>query len=350
MQATARQARVDAASDLRFRRERIQAEARPRANLLIRTARPGARSAHSRYDAAARVLREWYLVVYDASAASSLGQTGKVPGPEAVEATTALVGRIRTGQDRQGPLKATALIWRVARADADAAVLATILNLRSAVPDQARVQVGRLLAGCVPAEDLRCAILRHWYQRCYLEVVDAELGLLAPLKAITPAEAHEVAASISAGQARRLIGADGVPLLTAHGTRLTGADRRLADGATGVVLPTSRPAERVCPDRSLREHVIRGWAGSSSAGRTAWARAAGVPEAADHRRWVDVPDGAQSPLIARWLEDHRDHFAQPVSNDEPAQYPPFVAARHRLRGSAEGAAARMFAHAPHVPR
>ena len=200
----------------------------------------------------------------------------------------------------------------------------------------------------MPAEDLRCAILRHWYQRCYLEVVDAELGLLAPLKAITAAEAHEVAASISAGQARRLIGTDGVPLLTAHGTRLTDADRRLAAGAIGVVVPIPRAAERVCPDR-LREHVIRGWAGSSSAGRTAWARAAGVPEAADHRRWADVPDGAQSPLIARWLEDHRDRFAQPVSN-EPAQYPPFVAARHRLRGSAEGAAARMFAHAPHVPR
>lgn len=350
VEVVASRGRADAISDLLRCHGRIQAEARTRAERLVRTARPGAHSAHSRYDAAARVLREWYLVVHDAAAASSLGRVEDVPGPEALESTAALVGRIRTGQDPRGPLKATALVWRVALADADAAVLAAILSLRSGVADHARVQVGLLLGAGVPAQDVRCAILRHWYQRCYLEAVDAELGLLAPLKAVTRAEAHEVAASISAGQARRLIGTDGVPLLTAHGTRMTDADRRLAAGGTGVVSAAPRPTRRVCPDRSLREHVVRGWVGSSTAGRLAWACAAGVPEAADHRRWADVPADVQSPLIARWLEDHRDRFAPPASDDEPAQYPAFVAARHRLRGPAEEAAALMFAHAPHVPR
>ncbi|WP_375430983.1 hypothetical protein [uncultured Friedmanniella sp.] len=54
---------------------------------------------------------------------------------------------------------------------------------------------------------------------------------------VTNAEAREVTASVQHGQARQLIGTDGVPLVTAHGTAITDTDRRLAAGETGVVAP-----------------------------------------------------------------------------------------------------------------
>ena len=359
VEATARQARLDADADLRRHQQQARHEARGRARRLISTARPSPRSTHSRYDAAARVLREWYLAVHEAALANSLGQASDVPDAAAVELTAAQVGRIRTGHDPQGPLRATALIWRVARADADADALAMLRAVRTGVAGQASGYVDRLLHH--PTDglrgDLRSAILRHWYQRCYLQAVDADLGLLGPLGVVSQAEAHEVAASITEGRARRLIGAYGVPLLTAHGTRMTETDRKLAAGETGVVAPAARPTKALRPralrpNRPLREHVVRGWARASTATRTAWAQAAGVPHAADRPRWADIPADVQSPLIARWLHDHRGSLSEPTcesaADEPPIEYPPFAGARHRLRGPSEQAAARMFAHRPHV--
>ena len=192
---------------------------------------------------------------------------------------------------------------------------------------------------------------RHWYQRCYLEAAEARLGLLQPLQTVTLGEAREVEASIEARQARRIIGADGIPLVTAHGTQMTETDRRLAAGETGVVPPPSRPTPPAPPNRILRERVVQAWARSRATIRSTWANAAGVAQASDLVRWADVPGEAQSRLIAQWLDDHRDRFARPPAAAQPAPaYPPFNGARHRLRGPAEEAAARMFGHAPHSAR
>lgn len=53
-------------------------------------------------------------------------------------------------------------------------------------------------------------------------------------------EAEAVAVSVRLGQFHRIIGSDGVPLVTADGTRLIVAERRLAEGETGVVRPRCR--------------------------------------------------------------------------------------------------------------
>jgi len=45
--------------------------------------------------------------------------------------------------------------------------------------------------------------------------------------------------SVRLGQFHRVIGADGILLVTAHVTRLTDADRCLAEGETGVVPPAA---------------------------------------------------------------------------------------------------------------
>ena len=107
------------------------------------------------------------------------------------------------------------------------------------------------------ADQLSRAILRHWYQRCYLEAIDNHLGLLQPLRAVTQGEAREVAASIHTRRAQRIIGPDGVPLVTAHGTRTTDADRRLAAGETGVTPPPPPPAPPSPPNRTLTEQVVQ---------------------------------------------------------------------------------------------
>ncbi len=281
VQATLRQARLDATADLQGRQDETLEAARDRAVRLVSTARPGARSAYSRYDAAARVLREWYLSVHDATLEQNLGGPGRTPDAAAVEATAAQVGRIRTGEDPQGPLRATALLWRVAQVDADAASVATLYDLRADVPARAAAFVGRQ-AG---VDELRGPILRHWYQRCYLEAVDARLGLLRPLEAVTQGEAREVAASVQAGRARRIIGADGVPLVTAQGTKITEADRRLAAGKTGIV-PAPQPTPLDKPNRTLRHQVVHTWATAPLEKRVGWADAAGVPQAADRGRWA----------------------------------------------------------------
>lgn len=157
VQLTARQARSDFAADLQHCQEQARDAARDRARRLISTARPSARSAHSRYDAAARVLREWYLSVHDAALGQSLGAAGRAQALTGVEATAAQVGRIRTGEDPQGPLRATALVWQVARTDADAATVATLKRLRADVADRARAFVGDQVGG----DELNSAILRH---------------------------------------------------------------------------------------------------------------------------------------------------------------------------------------------
>ena len=87
------------------------------------------------------------------------------------------------------------------------------------------------------------------------------LGSLEPLRAVTEGEAEQVAISVGSGRPCRLIGSDGVPLVTAHGTRLTEADRRLAAGETGVVPPDL--SMRTVTNRVLRLRVTRAWNQSS---------------------------------------------------------------------------------------
>lgn len=150
-----------------------------------------------------------------------------------------------------------------------------------------------------------------WYHRCYLETIDNHLGLLEPLRAVTQGEAGEVAASIHTRRARRIIGPDGVPLITAHGTQTTEADRRLAAGETGVVPPPSPPLLPSQPNRVLRERVIQTWTRSRTATRTAWTSGARVPHATSKARWADIPGDVQTRLITQWLHDHQDRFARP---------------------------------------
>ncbi len=97
---------------------------------------------------------------------------------DAVERAAAQVGSIRTGRvragtDPTGPLRATANVWRVARTDAATATVAAFDDLREKAPERAAGYVAR----CTGVNSIRAPVLRHWYQRCYLAAVDAQMGL-----------------------------------------------------------------------------------------------------------------------------------------------------------------------------
>src|SRR4051794_22427980 len=89
-------------------------------------------------------------------------------------------------------------------------------RLRVTLTEAATRRAAAHLDRQVSLDKVRAAILEQWYQRCYRATVDSQLGLLQRLQAVTAAEGRQVAASMEVGQARRLIGDDGVPLVTVH--------------------------------------------------------------------------------------------------------------------------------------
>lgn len=340
-----RQGWLDAAEDLGRQRDVALQVAQEKSLRFISTSRSGSRSEHARYDPAARLLREWYVAVHAEALDKDLGGGGRVPGVAEVEAMAAQVRRIRAGGDSLGPLRATAYVWRVARADAATATLSALDDLRHGAPGRAARYVDGVVAVAVDAT--RAPILRHWHQRCYLDAVAGQLRLQRPLEAVTTGEAEAVAVSVRLGQFHRIIGADGVPLVTLHGTRLTDADRRLAEGETGVVPPPLQVTERGSSNHVLRLRITAAWNVAPQTTRMAWATAAGVAAAGSATRWAQVPGVEQSRLIARWLDEHRGRVTTAEATDRELVYPPFSGKDEHLPGRPEEAAARMFGHDVH---
>lgn len=365
-----RQARRDAAQDLEERYQRAVETAQEKAQRIVKTARPGTRSEHARYDPAARLLRDWYLESHAGLLSHSLGRPGSGPDAAAVEATAAQVGRLRAmgysargprdqrpsarvwiaerpPTDPLGPLKATATLLRVAQTDAATTVRDLHEDLTAGVSGRAVAYLSQQRG----IDEVRGPVLRHWYQRNYLAALDAELGLLRPLQVVTRGEVAEVAACVQHGQFRRIIGVDGVPLVTAHGTVLNDVDRRLAAGEAGVVPPPAQPV-RAAGNSTLRLRVIQSWRQRGHVARAEWAAAAELPADVVPRPWKEIPGAQQSRLIASWLDAHRGRFNPPADVLAGEQLPadrPFVGGRRQLRRPPEEAAAAMFNQQPHRP-
>lgn len=299
-----------------------------------------------------QVLRQWYGEVFAAALRDQLGQQAKVPAAAEIDATATVLRRALADPAPDLPLRLAGAVHGTAVDDAAAAASSLHSTLASAAPRRAGEQVAHQEA---VTGEARTAILEHWYQRCYLATARANLGVLPPLQTVTRSEAHEVTASVEHGQARQLIGTDGVPLVNAHGTAITDADRRLAAGETGVV----EPPELQVTNPVLRLQVVGSWTGSPWPGgyetaedttrrRATWATAAGVPAAAADRPWDQLTGSDQSRLIGYWLDTHRNPPARLAAGPAPAD-PPFAAAT--LKGPPREAAAAMFNHtSPPPPR
>jgi len=294
-----------------------------------------------------RILRGWYLEVFTASLRQRLGEQVPVPGAAEIDATATALRASLGSRDPDLPLRLAGSMHRTAIREA----ITTTTSLRDILARTAELPSTIAAVDAPAGGDVRAAILQHWHQRCYLAAADAQLGLLQPLQAVTAAEAREVAAAVQAGQARRLIGADGVPLVTAHGTAMTDADRRLAAGDTGVV---DAPAVKVS-NPLLRTQVTQSWSGpgweapeQARARRVEWAAAAGLPPTVAEQPWQEVAGPAQSRLIGVWLDTHRLPAPRLQAGQPPAD-PPFDRDQHALPGPPQVAAATMFNHTPPSP-
>ena len=307
----------------------------------------------------ARILRDWYATTFTAAVRDRLGDHAQVPAATEVDATAAALRRALGARDPDQPLRMAGSLHQRALADAAAASASAQHTLTQAATRRATAHVARQ----PPLNEPRTAILEQWYQRCYRAAVDGQLGLLQPLQMVTAAEAREVAASVEAGQARRIIGADGIPLVTAHGTAMTEVDRRLAAGETGVVDP---PRVRLA-NALLRARVTQSWDSQAGAGdgaqlratrRREWAETAGIPAAVVTQSWKELTGDHQTRLIASWLDTHQDQpprlsLAQPAADQvfraEPIPGPPQIAAAAMFNQPTSVAAQARDAGAPMFP-
>lgn len=149
-------------------------------------------------------------------------------------------------------------------------------------------------------------------RRVYLAAPDAKwAGGSVRCKVVTAAEAREVAVSMEPGQFRRIIGADGVPLVTGHGTSLTEVDRRLAAAVTGMTPPPTRPSAQ--GNRIPRLEVTSAWNSLHSK-----RRASGMCNHALHPASTSAREWSQPRRDVTWVSktaQSRDH--RPAAQPKP---------------------------------
>lgn len=319
---TRTQAQLEAARSVRAGYADLLARGRRQAREVIQSPAAG-RYAHSR-----RVLREWFIEVYDHTTA--IGFRPELGAAE-LEATARRVrASVRADLDPRASFQATAVIFREAQVRGNKAVAVLYEQL------QERADRAAVAFMIWRDEGVRTHILRHWYRRCFIERVDQLMGLGHPMRAVTDAEAEQVTLCILDGRPRRLIDENGFPLMTAHGTKTTDVDRGLADGQIGLLAadPAAlwRPTTVEPDDRPLRSRLAQAWTATSHSERRRWAERADVSAVDLTVPWSHLPGPVQDSWAATWL---KAHAGQPV---------PFVPSLV-LADSPAQAAAEMFNHA-----
>ncbi|MBA8792854.1 hypothetical protein FHX74_000448 [Friedmanniella endophytica] len=190
-------------------------------------------------------------------------------------------------------------------------------------------------------DELRVHVTRHWYQRCYDTIVDEMVGARHPLAAITAGEDAEVARALATGEVRRLIGRDGIPLVTAHQTVMNDLDRRLAAGETGLVPPSIVEVRNHDGFKPLEQRVRAAWTSVDRTMRGEWLFLADALPLPDDSRWSRLSSEQQTRLVGHYLKTHRlellgRDFDRPILQGDSAD----VARRmfnHRAPLVAEGA-------------
>jgi hypothetical protein len=155
-------------------------------------------------------------------------------------------------------------------------------------------------------------VTRHWYQHCYDDHVHGATRSRHPLAEVTDGQEREVVQALSTGEIRRIVGADGIPLVTAHGTALTPVERDLAAGLAGLVSPVTDTEHHTDPAATLHDRVTRTWSDLGSQERSQWLHLAGAHHETTKLGWSDLPGETQTKIIHLYLDTHRpDQIAVP---------------------------------------
>lgn len=300
--STREQAVADARRDIQELRRRAVEAGRDRSRRIIKTSRIDTRTGEIRYNPAGRLLRDWYLHVYMNTLRARLGEPAVTIDAQQVEDTTARLRRIRPASGGLEALRATGVVRDVAVDDAAHAAADIVAHLGSVAARRAVLHAGDDRFG---GDQLSVHVSRHWYQRCYADQVHGATRSRQPLAEVTNAEEHQVVLTLGSGEARRLIGPDGIPLVTAHATMLTSLDRRLAAGAAGLVSPISDVEHHTEATRVLRERVTRTWSALAPDERRQWLRLAEVNPDSAGTTWSSLNAKEQTGIIRLYLATHR---------------------------------------------
>lgn len=301
-----------------------------RASTLVEAVVPGRRPHQRRI---ARILHDLYVQTYTSTVDSELGRgLHPVLAGEVDAIATAIRKNLGPSRVRDSALKVATVVWSRSRYDGLVAAgrvwetLDTVSTIRS----------GELIPGSPTVDALRQLMLAQWYRRCYLAEVRAEMGVLTPLQEVTDGEVRAVAEAWQHGEPYRLVAPDGVPLVTAHGTVTSPADRKLDAGQVGVVeaMPSTRDA--------ARRRAADFWSGLSKPDRTALL----TETTALRRPLVEVLTGKHFGQLAMTHQDAV--IAAYLERLQAAEPQPFRLA-HKLSGPAEETTAAMFNLSPISP-
>ena len=250
------EALASARHDLRAIQQRAVEAGRDRSRRLIKTSNIDRNTGEIRYNAAGRANRDWYLHVYLNTLRHTLGQPAITIDAQQVEDMARLLRKMSHASDPLDSLQAVAVVRDIATDDAAHAAVKIVAALHAVARRRA---IAAIPDTRFDTDQLAVHVTRHWYQRCYDDQIKAATATRQPLTAVTDAEEHHVANVLATGIVRRLIGTDGMPLLTAHDTVLNEIDRRLAAGQVGVVPGLADPAHLPDPAGDLRPRVLRTW-------------------------------------------------------------------------------------------
>jgi hypothetical protein len=327
--ATRERAAEDARADLQeLRRQAVEA-GRERSRRITKTSRIDPRSGEIRYNPAGRLLRDWYFHVYINQLRSRLGEPAVTIDAQQVEDTTANLRRLRPGSDPGSVFQAVAALRFTANDDA-ARVAAAIFGKLEHAGEHRAIQ--HAPDGRFDGDQLPIQISRHWYLRCYQDQIERSTKTQMPLAAVTNAETAQVASVLHTGMPIHLIGDDGVPLITTHGTALTEIDRQLALGGTHQASSVTDPVKHPNPFETLESRLTRAWNRMDGSARAHWLQRAGADQSQRSLVWSKLKDDVQAQIIQLYLR-----------TDGPKQTdPPFV--RRFINEPPATAARTMFAH------
>ncbi|QGN34492.1 hypothetical protein [Microlunatus sp. Gsoil 973] len=221
VRSTREEAERQARGDLdRLRRQAVEA-GRERSRKIIKITTIDTDAGTISYNPAGRLLRDWYLHVYINSLRSNLSQPNEVIDDQQATGAAALLQRLRPSAGPLRTLSAVDLTRKIAIADAATATARITERLHE-------VGVARAIRHApdhrFDDDPLRVQVARHWYLRCYEDSLAAAAKVRTPLAEVTNAETFQVANALAAGEARRLIGRNGVPVALAYAdaARITG--------------------------------------------------------------------------------------------------------------------------------
>lgn len=296
--STRERAADDARSDLKeLRRQAVEA-GRERSRKITKTSRIDPRTGEIRYNPAGRLLRDWYLHVYINRLRARLGEPSVAVDAQQVEDTTAMLRRLRPSAVGQYALQAVGVILDTAIDDAAMAATNIVDKLQDVSQRRA---IHESPDDRFDGDALRIEVSRHWYIRCYQDQIGRSTKSQMPLTTVTDAETAEVARVLHTRIPIRLIGDDGIPLITAHGTLMTEVDRQLAWGGTHLVSSVTGRLSHTDPLESLGSRLPREWNSLDETAREHWLDRAGAGRARSSSAWLELTEETQTKIIQMYL-------------------------------------------------